>query len=110
MSKLVIKASKRMGELLNSSIQLDCIDSIEHVVYTPRVYSLNVSCYSDDEEIDRVYRGGKEMIQVIKVNYKDDCYAMPQYLTTRQLNKLVRDCNPKTWENFISKVSNEIAI
>lgn len=83
-----------------------CIESVELVkIPLDRAYITVGSGYSD-VDID----WNDNTVKVLKVNYKPECYAMSQYITTGELCKLARGITDLTMEHYISAFRNAYEI
>lgn len=101
-----VEASKTMTRELKKAITGYEFCYIE---LNPDAYSWNVASIWDNE-IDLKYtKEGKPVFRAIKVIYPPEFYAMPYYLTTRELNKIFRNSN-KTLEGFMNEVKAAIEI
>ena len=101
-----IKATKVFARELTKQLKGNyCIESVEFVkIPRDRAY-ITVGDYSDiDIDWD------DNTVKVLKVNYKPECYAMSQYVTTGELGKLARGITDLTMENYVSAFKNAYEI
>ena len=101
-----IKATKVFARELTKQLKGNyCIESVEFVkIPRDRAY-ITVGDYSDiDIDWD------DNTVKVLKVNYKPECYAMSQYITTGDLNRLTREIDELTIENYIDAFKNAYEI
>ena len=102
-----IQVSKAMAKELNKAIGFCDISYIE---MRPETYSWNVSVDSYLNEIDLKFdREGRNVFKVLKIVYPPEFYAMPAYLTTRDLNRIYRESD-RTWDGFINAVKSAVEI
>ncbi len=102
-----IRATKVFAKELTKQLKGNyCIESVELVkIPRGRAYIVVGSGYSDiDIDWD------DNTVKVLKVNYKPECYAMSQYVTTGELCKLARGLADLTMENYISAFKNAYEI
>ncbi len=102
-----IRATKTFARELTKQLKGNyCIDSVELVkIPRDRAYITVGGGYSDiDIDWD------DNTVKVLKVNYKPECYAMSQYVTTGELGKLARGITDLTMENYISAFKNTYEI
>ena len=99
-----IRATKTFAKELTKQLKGNyCIESVELVkIPRDRAYITVGGGYSDiDIDWDD---------NTVKVNYKPECYAMSQYVTTGELGKLARGIADLTMENYISAFKNAYEI
>lgn len=111
---MLIKATKKMADELNKTYEKEkypCIEEFKWVEYTKEIYEIDVDydmqyyagLFKDDK-----LKNGK--YQAIKVIYDPDLYATPNHLSTRELNKIFDEVQPKTFEEFTKAVFEAVAI
>lgn len=111
---MLIKATKKMANELNKAYlkeKYHCIEEFKWVEYTKEMYEIDVDydmqyyagLFKDDK-----LKNGK--YQAIKVIYDPDLYAAPNHLSTRELNKIFDEVQPKTFEEFTKAVFEAVAI
>lgn len=105
---MYIKTSKIFTKWMRGSVKLDCIESIELVTLNGSAYELTTGETAGYLSSDR--NDGTGLYNVIKINYTWDCYALPRYLTTRELNNIYKRCTEKTADGFIYALKNAIEI
>ena len=105
---MYIKVSKAMTKELKKNIKAAayCVDSVVYREMSPQEYEAYVD-YSFNHNED--YNYSKGVFKVLCVIYKDECYAMNKYLTTRDLNYCFNNSD-KSYNGFFNKVNNEIMI
>ena len=99
-----VKATKAMTKYLN--------DHIENITFTlekltEAAYRMQVDIDTYLNEIDYSIKTG--LFSVIKVSYPGEYYAMPRYLTTKDLNRIFARSD-HTAEGFIKAVLSDIEI
>lgn len=101
-----IRASKVFARELTKQLKGNyCIESVELVkIPRDRVHVVVGFGYSDID-ID----WNDNTVKVLKVNYRSECYAIPQYITTRELGKLANGIEP-TIENYVDAFKNAYEI
>lgn len=99
-----VKVSYPMTKLLNDQIS-GVIFSLEK--YTGELYERFVDFDLFAHTAD--YDSKKGVFKVIKVNYPADCFAMPGYLTTKDLNRIFSNSD-HTMTGFIKAVKDQIEI
>ncbi len=106
---MYIRVSKAMLKEIKKNIKAAayCVDSVVYREMSPQEYKYSVDIYPFNHEED--YDCKKGAFKVLCVIYKDDCYAMNKYITTRDLNTCFRDCD-KSYEDFFYEVNNMIMI
>jgi hypothetical protein len=106
---MYIKVSKAMCKELNKNMKEAsyCVSKIVYDEMSPQAYKSLVDSDLYSNEIDYNINTGR--FKVLCVIYKDDCYCMDKYLTTRDLNRLFNDSD-KSAEGFFNEVNNEIMI
>lgn len=99
-----IKATRTMVKYLNENIE-----EYEFLLQklTPEQYAIYVDYDLDSNIIDYSPKTGK--FSVITVAYPEEFYAMPQALTTMELNRIFKKSD-RTEEGFLAGVENKIAI
>lgn len=103
----IIRATKTFAKELTKQLKGNyCIESVELVkIPRDRAYIVVGSGYSDiDIDWD------DNTVKVLKVNYKPECYAMSQYITTGELCKLAKGIIDLTMENYVSAFKNAYEI
>lgn len=102
-----IRATKVFAKELTKQLKENyCIESVELVkIPRDRAYIIVGSGYFD-MDID----WDDNTVKVLKVNYKPECYAMSQYVTTGELGKLARGITDLTIENYVSAFKNAYEI
>lgn len=102
-----IKATKVFAKELTKQLKENyCIESVKLVkIPRDRAYITVGGGYFDmDIDLD------DNTVKVLKVNYKPECYAMSQYVTTGELGKLARGITDLTMENYVSAFKNAYEI
>ena len=80
---------------------------IELLKLTDEQYSYWVDF--DGKSMDFDYNWGTGIWQVLKIIYPQEYYAIPQYLTTRDLHKIYKDSD-KTYSGFVNALIDYIEI
>lgn len=102
-----IRATKVFAKELSKRLKGNyCIESVELVkIPRDRAYLAVGGGYSDID-ID----WNDNTVKVLKVNYKPECYAMSQYVTTRELGRLTNGICGLTIENYVDAFKNAYEI
>ena len=102
-----IRATKVFAKELSKRLKGNyCIESVELVkIPRDRAYLAVGDGYSD-VDID----WNDNTVKVLKVNYKPECYAMSQYITTGDLNRLTNGIDELTIETYIDAFKNAYVI
>lgn len=102
-----IKATKAMANFLKKSVNLECVHSIKLLAMDAEEYK----SYVDFDMLAHIddYDYGTLKFKVIQVNYKIECYAIPKYLTTKDLLRCYKHSNG-TAEDFVNEICKEIEI
>jgi hypothetical protein len=99
-----VKATAVMSKFLNENIP-ECTFTLEKMsieAYRTNV-DINYFYHSDD------WNSKTNLMQVIKVTYPADFYAIDRFLTTSDLRKLF-SLSDKTVPGFLRSIKNEIEI
>ena len=110
MSKIKVKVSKRMASELNEALKENyCIESIYYAESSREYYERNVrSFYYDHYNLDYDYN--KNKYKFLVVEYKDDCFAMNKYITTYDLQNILKYNNVSEFSEFVECLKREIEI
>lgn len=102
-----IRATKVFARELTKRLNGNyCIDSVELVkIPRDRAYFTVGGGYSD---IDVDW--SDDTVKVLKVNYKPECYAVSQYVTTGELGRLTNGIDELTIENYLDAFKNAYEI
>lgn len=101
-----IRATKVFARELTKRLKGNyCIESVELVKIPRNRAYITVGGGWTDIDID----WSDDTVKVLKVNYKPECYAMSQYVTTRELERLTRGIK-LTIENYIYAFKNAYEI
>ncbi len=102
-----VKVSKTMAKSINSYFNDKGVSYHAEVVeFTPQSYDYHVgSSYLNDEDFD----AETNMMKVIVVEYPYEYYAMPRYLSTRELRSIYHTSN-RTMNGFMDELFAEIEI
>lgn len=103
---MLVKATKNMAAEIKKRVQLPEIESISIVKMPHNQFAWYVDCMGYHYED---YNSKTGLYSVIKITYAPGCYAMPRYLTTRELNAIFRDSD-KTADGFFQELADAIAI
>ena len=96
-----------MAKALNAALQQYGMEA--------RYYEMTLEEYKSLVDFD-LYRNEDDlnvntwMMKAIKLVYPGNYYAMPRYLTTRDLNDTFRTCGGKTWDAFLNKFLADYSI
>lgn len=99
-----VKATQPMTKLIKERFPTF---GVRLVKFTPDEYKTFVDYDVFRNEKDYNPRTGK--LQAIRIDYPADCYAMPRYVTTKDLIRVFM-ASDRTLSGFISSLENEIAI
>lgn len=103
MAQAIAKAMKERGmEFENVSVQ----------TFNERGYVLSVAGTDGmyEAQVFGDYIWSKDEYKAIQIVWPWHYYAMPTYLTTAELLKVLRGCAEKNIENFMNALCNKIAI
>lgn len=102
-----IRATKVFAKELSKRLKENyCIESVELVkIPRDRAYLVLGGGYSDID-ID----WNDNTVKALKVNYKPECYAMSQYITTGELGRLTNGIDRLTIENYVDAFKNAYEI
>ena len=104
-----IQATKVMTNALNKGAREYGKEyAFRHITATPQEYERYVDrdLFTAEDYGDYDINTGK--FRAIAVVYPDDCYAMPRYLTTRELNR--EFVKGDTYESYIKRVLESVEI
>ena len=90
-----VKATKTMVKELKKHLPEGYNITLEKM--SERQFALYVDINTYNHEHDYNINDGK--FSVIKIIYPYEYYAMPKYITTKDLSKIFKTCN-KTWEGI----------
>jgi len=103
-----VAATKTMCKYLNNSKPDN--SSIYNISYhTTSVFNYALAI-GDSYYNDQDYLPVSNTMRFLQVEYKPECYAMNNYLTTRQLNKIFSVYHCKTLNDLIQAIYEEIEI
>lgn len=102
-----VKVTKTMAAAIKKSMRaMYPAVTVSLETYKPDVYSRNVGSVWENEQ-DYDYSSGQ--FKCIRIVYPDEYYAMPRYLTTRELRYIAGRCNG-TLDGFMHAVKQAIEI
>lgn len=105
---MLVKVTTPMYKILRSHIQESFPGySITIEKFNPDTYARYVDADIYRNEVDYSPKTGK--FSVLRVQYPDEYYAMPSYITTRDLARLFSSSD-KTWNGFLRQIDREIEI
>lgn len=104
---LVMPSKVMASELAKYFKDKDIIESIRYVEMDYQTWHWYVNSFNEPTKYDINPRNGK--CKAICVRYDSECYAMPNYLDFRTLNKLTKDCN-HSFDTFMKNVWKEIEV
>ena len=108
MSKLQIAATKKITKILNDNKPENT--SVQRITYnTTSVFNYSIAI-GDTWYNDHDYLAASNNMRFLQVEYKPECYAMNNYLTTKTLNKIFTVSRCKTLDEFINAVFEYIEI
>ncbi len=103
-----VQATKAMTSELNKYFKQNGIPyAAQYETMTPAAFGWNVDIYTEQHEADILPASGK--MRAIKILYPAEDYALPRYITTRELVRIFRKSN-KTLAGFMGNLCDEIAI
>ena len=100
-----IKASKTMTKELKKYLPEGYNMTLEKMSESQFAWHVDIDTYKHETD----YNITDNTFSVIKVVYPHEFYAMPKYITTKDLNNIFKSCD-KTWDGFVNSFLNEIAI
>ena len=99
--------SKVMAKTLNNA--LNTIDmKIEYHEMSYEAYSTFVSY--DTLEHTNDWNFEKSVFKVLRIIYPEEYYAMPQYATTNDLQRILRNTSKNTLEEFVNEFYKEYQV
>ena len=110
MSRIKVQVSKKMAAELNKALKGNyCIERIYYSVCGIHTYGIRVrSFYSDHYDLDYDYKKGT--YKYLTVEYTQDCYAMNTYITTYDLQKIMKENNINDFDDFVKCFKREYEI
>ena len=100
---MLVKATKKMAKELSKHLPNGY--SIQTEKMTPQKFRWYVDI--DDYKHENDFDIATGLFNVIKVVYPYEFYAMPKYITTKDLHEIYKTCN-KTWDGFVQNFLDEI--
>ena len=105
MGNVIVQVSKAMTRAIDRTIRPAGMRA-EYIELSPRDYALRVDCMNDNRHDARPERG---TVAAIRITYPASYYAMPQYLTTRELIRLYKEA--ERWNvDFFEHVAAAVAV
>ena len=112
-----IKVTKTLANALNKAIKSCqnnyCINTIEVTTVDARQF-MDEFVWECEEYGDMDFdKNGNEVLKLMKVIYKDNCYANPSYFNTFELGKIAKKYsidNKITFDDFVKGFLNETNI
>ncbi len=97
-----VKVSRPMVKALNETLEQHGMKAVlqEFTVDQYRQY-VDYDVYRNETD----YSEKKNKMRAIVLHYPDSCYAMPAFITTRDLSKVFKRCSG-TWNTFIQEFMN----
>ena len=102
-----VKVSKVMEKFINQNVAHVCGCRCHLVKMSVQSYEYNVDYNAIRNEIDYNPKTGN--MQALLIEYDPNYYAMPKYLTTKDLTRIFRGSN-KTETGFINELKNALMI
>lgn len=102
-----VKVSKVMEKFINQNVAHVCGCRCHLVKMSVQSYEYNVDYNAIRNEIDYNPKTGN--MQALLIEYDPNYYAMPKYLTTRDLTRIFRGTD-KTASGFIKELTNILMI
>ena len=105
---MLIKVSKKMVEELNKGAIKNGLQNdftFEYAELSPEKYLMNVN----DKLVsnDRLKNG---KFKAIKTIYADEYFAVPYFLSTKELDNIFTEFKPQTTDEFVKAVFEVVAI
>ena len=100
-----VKATNPMKTAINAALNGEAVASIEKL--TPDVFRAFIDFSLFDHLED--YNTKTGLYQVIKITYPPECFAVPQYLTTKDLARIFRNSD-RSYNGFFEALRDYIAI
>ena len=104
MASMKVKVTQTMAKAMQKAMPEY---SISVVKFSPDGYRMNVDYDLFNNETDYSYKTGK--FSAIRIGYPASYYAMPQYITTKQLVKCFNHSD-KTLNGFLASVKDFVEI
>ena len=105
---MYIRTSKTFTKWMQQKIKLDCIESIQLDEMDFTRYEIATGETASIFNPDCNQSTG--LYNVIKIDYKWDCYALPRYLTTKELNRIFKTTSNKTAAGLIQALADALEI
>lgn len=102
-----VKVSKVMEKFINQNVAHVCGCRCHLVKMSVQSYEYNVDYNAIRNEMDYDPKTGN--MKALLIEYSPESYAMPKYITTRDLLKAFKSSN-KTANGFINELTDMIAI
>lgn len=93
-----VKVTRPMVKALNETLEQHGMKAVLQEM-PAHVYEFKVDYQSFLNEID--WNEKKNVFKVIRIDYPEECYAMPKFCTTRDLIRIFHYCGGNTWEDFM---------
>ena len=102
-----VKVTRPMVKALNETLEQHGMKAVLQEMPV-HVYEIQVDYNAFIHDID--WNEKKNVMKVIRIDYPEECYAMPKFCTTRDLSRIFRECGGNTWDKFIKRFMEWYAI
>lgn len=102
---MIVAVTKKMADAIDKRVRKMGYRAVVETM-TPNEFSIKVgNVFRHDDD----YNVASGMMQVIKIVYPDNYYAVPRYLTTMELRNVYRNSNG-TYEGFMEELAELVEI
>lgn len=106
MSNLKVKVSNPMAKAIKTALN--------GIAFDVEIGKMNIELYQALVDYDALnhtedWDAKANKLKVIRIEYPADCYAMPTYITTKDLTRIFRNSD-HTYNGFMNEIRNEYAI
>ena len=102
---MIVVVTKKMADAINKRVSKMGYTAIMETM-TPNEYSIKVGNVFHHDEDYNITTG---RMQVIMIIYPDNYYAMPHYLTTKELRAAYHNSNG-TYDGFMDEIAELVEI
>lgn len=102
---MIVAVTKKMADAINKRVKQMGYTAIMETM-TPNEFSIKVgSAFQHDDD----YNVSTGMMQVIMIIYPENYYAVPRYLTTKELRSAYHHSNG-TYDGFMDEIAELVEI
>jgi len=106
-----VAATTTMARMLAKACKDKGLDyKVRYITVTPEVYKryIDIEVYNAYDNGD--YNWETNKIRAIEICYDPNDYACPRYLTTQEIRNIRRHANPKSAEELVERLVEEVEI